>query len=1034
MKENTAAMSRTLKIIAAFVVLILVLLIGLLLALPPMVNRFKPEIEQAVLEQTGLTLRLQGDIGISLYPFLGVTIADVEVAEPNGTLFAAVKEVRAAVAILPLLGGALQVDKVIIDAARLHLAKDAEGHGNWEIVARTQAQRQAAQSGQGGMSEGGEAGAGTSPDSAPAPVASQNTAGSPTVDDRSALPDIDIALVRISDTEVSYRDAATGQAIDLQQFNLNLEDIRFDEFFPLTLSFVVANQQPAVTLTTALEVDLKAARDLRTIAVKGLDSTFEAVGEATANQAVKLGLAADAAIDLANQQYRVDGLDLRLDRTQVKGSTLYDGASRKATLDLRGTEFDLADYDALLAASGATANPSPSPAAAGEGAGGTPAGAAAKPAALPSSTPSPAAASGPSAHPFELLRTLNLAANLAFGRIALPGHRLENIDLAFTGSDGLLSLSKANVVLDGEPLGLRLTVDTRQQPVDTLKIDAGFSGRVPDLGIDSELSTLLTADAAFTRIALRDFRTDATLKGKALGEQAAKVGVRTQLNADLAKQSLQIQKTSIAFNNLHLDSDLRLDGFKTPRLSGTLNVADFSVRQLLESLGMALPPMASPTALSRVGLSTRLDGPANVIQLDDLRLRLDKTQFNGKARVELDTRAVSASLAGDRIVVDDYLPPPSAAQQEADLPIPLPPPAAVTPCVATPGAAAPGVTTPETAAAGAAATDAPLLPLEALRQIRADLEFRLKTLVFKEYQTDDMEIVVSARDGLIELRKANASLYDGTVVTAASLDARSDVPVYQFTNKVTGVNADKFPKSLVRQEFLFGLLKIQPQGKINLSSDYHSAGNTLGAVIDNARATMDLYLEKGAIEELKTLTTLYQLAARFGEDVGDVSKLVASTPFKDLQTDFSLEGSKLKHNQYALQLNQDADLQGSGSIDLLKRTLKYDFRLQPTEAFVAKGNKWASALTKIPLNYTCTADLFQSPVPSCGVDNESIEDAVKQHAEDKLKAKASEKLDRLLEKKLPAGDAKPEEQKTDKEKQRDALKDAGKNLLKGLLQ
>ena len=44
------------------------------------------------------------------------------------------------------------------------------------------------------------------------------------------------------------------------------------------------------------------------------------------------------------------------------------------------------------------------------------------------------------------------------------------------------------------------------------------------------------------------------------------------------------------------------------------------------------------------------------------------------------------------------------------------------------------------------------------------------------------------------------------------------------------------------------LLKVQPQGKINLGADYQSQGNTLSSVVDNAKANMDLYLEKGQLK------------------------------------------------------------------------------------------------------------------------------------------------------------------------------------------
>jgi AsmA protein len=1002
-------MSRTIKILLATVLVIVLLLIGLLVALPPMVNKFKPEIEKAVLEQTGLTLRLQGDIGVSLYPFIGVTIADVKVNEPSGELFAAVQEVRAAVALLPLLGGGLQVDKVIMDGAQLNLRKDAEGMGNWEIVAFTQAHKKA----QGPAAEGDTADAESTDPAAttPAPTDNADPDAAPAGKPPMALPDIDIALISITRTNVSYQDAATGQAVELKDFNLELEDIRFDEFFPLALSFAVASQNPPLQLQTTLDVNLKASKDLQQLAIQQLKTNLQVVGEPTQNKTIQLELAADAALDLVQQIYTVESLDLTLDKTRLQGSAAYDGNTQKAVLNLKGTEFNLEDYVSDVAAVKTADSATPSASAKQTAT-------SAKQASIPAKQLAEGGTSGvtapPPQHPFELLKTLNLAATLQFAKILLPGHQLENLDLALTGSDGLLTLSKANLVLDGESLQLKLIVDARQQPVDTLKIAVGFNGQLPDLNLSSELSSFLVADAQFSQIELRNFRTDATLKGAAFGDKAAQVSVQTQLKANLAGESLQLKETAIGLNNLLLNSNLELQGFKTPRLTGSISVPDFSLKQLMESLGLTPPVTSKPGALTRVGLSAKLTGPANVIQLDDIRLQLDQTRFDGKARYQMDTQAVSASLSGDRIVVDDYLPPPSKEEQAAAMPIPVPQPAG----------------TPESAATA----EAELLPLETLRKLQAELGFKLQSLTFKEYQTENMDILITAKDGLIEVKKANASLYDGTVTTSATVDARTDQPVYQFDNKILGVNADKFPKSLARQEFLFGLLKIQPQGKINITSDYQSSGNTLSGVIDNAKATMDLYLEKGAIEELKTLTTLYQLASKFSADVADTSKLVASTPFKDLQTDFSLDGSKLQHNKYALQLNQDADVEGSGSIDLLKRTLKYDFQLKPTEAFVAKGNKWASTLTNIPLNYTCTADLNLSPVPSCGVDNSSIESALKLQAEEKLKAKASEKIDRLFDKKSPEEAAKPEEQKTEKEKQRDQLKDAGKNLLKGFLQ
>lgn len=952
-------MSRILKLLIGLVLILVVAIGGVLFALPPLVNDFKPDIERIAQEQTGLTLRLQGDIGVSLFPIFGVSIADVDVLQPDGERFAAVTDLRLAVAILPLFSGQLQVDKVALDGATLRLHRDAQGRANWDIIAETQAKRQKA----GAEASAVESSEATTPDSAEAPA--DSGAGAADAGKPVNLPDIDIALIQVSNTAVEYRDEVAGQAVKLEDLDLSVRDLRFDEWFPVTLSYRLDNQAPQVSLSHTFDAELKIGKDLKVFGLQDLQTALNVQGEPTQGKLVKVSLAGDAEVDLNRNVVAVPELVLGLDESRVTTKAQIDLTRPQVTVALQGDTLDLTRY--LPAA--------PAPAEGGGTATAKSASTAkAKSGAVAAGASAPSSDAAPSSHPFEALRKLNLDATVKFDKIILPGQVIEDLDLAFTGQDGLLTLSRSNLVLNGEKLASSLTVDARQASVDTVKLAAAFKG----LKIDANLNTLLQFEPARERAQFKDL--------------------------------------VLGVNQIRVTGNPGVQGFGAPQLFGAIDIPAFSPREVMSSFGVKAPETSNPAALSKVAFSTRLGGAPNVVELQDLKLQLDRTQFSGAASVDLKTQAIRGKLAGDAITLDDYLPPPSPEAQAADLPIPVPP--------------------AESAPAGAPADsrdpNAPLLPLETLRGLDAELGFTLRQLVFKEYQTQNMDILVTAKSGLIELKRANAALYDGTLVTSAALDARSDDPTWVFNTKLANVNADKFPKSLTRQEFLFGLLKIQPQGKINVSADYQSKGNTLGAVVDNARATMDLYLEKGAIEELKSLTKLYQLAARFNSEVTDPASLVAATPFKDLQTDFTLEGSKLRQNSYTLQLNKDADVEGSGNIDLLRRTLKYDFRLKPTAAFVQKGNKWATALVDIPLNYTCTADLNQSPVPSCGVDDNAIEDAVKAHAKAELKAKGERKLDQLLERKLGPGSDKPEAEKTDKEKQQDALKDAGKQLLKGL--
>jgi len=75
-------MKKTLKIIGAIVVL----LIALLVVIPFFIdlNDYKPQISDAVYEATGRELDIQGDIDLSLFPWVGMELGAVQLSNAKG--------------------------------------------------------------------------------------------------------------------------------------------------------------------------------------------------------------------------------------------------------------------------------------------------------------------------------------------------------------------------------------------------------------------------------------------------------------------------------------------------------------------------------------------------------------------------------------------------------------------------------------------------------------------------------------------------------------------------------------------------------------------------------------------------------------------------------------------------------------------------------------------------------------------------------------------------------------------------------------
>jgi uncharacterized protein YhdP len=103
------------------------------------IDSFKPGIQAAVSEATGLEVRIAGKIALSFSPF-GVSAEDVRVAWA-GAEIGSVKSVKVGLELLPLLRGRVEItDGELVEPAAT-IVREADGHLNVEGAAWTRAGR-----------------------------------------------------------------------------------------------------------------------------------------------------------------------------------------------------------------------------------------------------------------------------------------------------------------------------------------------------------------------------------------------------------------------------------------------------------------------------------------------------------------------------------------------------------------------------------------------------------------------------------------------------------------------------------------------------------------------------------------------------------------------------------------------------------------------------------------------------------------------------------------------------------------------------
>ena len=169
----------TLYALGGLVALVVVVAVALVATFDP--NKYKGELARVVKEKTGRTLAVEGSIGLSVFPSIGVAVGKTSLSERNSDkVFARIDDVKVSLALLPLFSRQVVVDRVTLSGLNVDLVQDKNGKTNFADLA-----------GAGGSS---------APDKAPTAKPGP----------KHEAPRLDIAGIEIRSSSATWRDEATG--------------------------------------------------------------------------------------------------------------------------------------------------------------------------------------------------------------------------------------------------------------------------------------------------------------------------------------------------------------------------------------------------------------------------------------------------------------------------------------------------------------------------------------------------------------------------------------------------------------------------------------------------------------------------------------------------------------------------------------------------------------------------------------------------------------------------------------------------------
>jgi len=283
---------KPIKITLSVLLAIILLLVVAILAVPVFVdpNQFKPEISAAVKDSTGRDLTIDGDIKLSLFPWLGITTGALTLSNAQGfenKPFVTVTSSDISVQLLPLLlEKKIAINQIVLKGLVLNLARNNQGLSNWDDFTKA-------------------------PDQATPPSTSVNQ--SPQANASEALALFAVGKISVSDAQVSWQDAQADADWLIKDLNLDTEQFSFDRPVNVALSLQAGNVKSgfsaAIKFKTALTVNDKF--DNFSLSSTELQSTVS--GENIPAKSLTSTLTiADAALESGKQAVKLTGLKLAI--------------------------------------------------------------------------------------------------------------------------------------------------------------------------------------------------------------------------------------------------------------------------------------------------------------------------------------------------------------------------------------------------------------------------------------------------------------------------------------------------------------------------------------------------------------------------------------------------------------------------------------------------------------------------------------------------------------------------------------------------
>ena len=519
-------------------------------------NLYKQDLSDLVRQQTGRELQFFGDVSLTVYPALGMQLGAMSFSNAPG--FGAqsmikVNKVAISVDVASLITFSPEVDQLLLQDLEINLQKNKSGKTNWDDLIKADAK------------------------------AASTTTESDTTTASSEFGKVEIkgafGGINMQNARLLWKDDQAGVEYRINDLDFSTGRITPDAPFDLQL-------QMAMQTSDGIEVNFDLGGQIQYLINESLlniddfELEVEAQGSMLPLGKIQIGFSSQTTrLDLQRGNVKLEGLELRLDDSRLKGSINVTDFSKPALSYKLSSE--LLDIDALLGTPPVTQQ--------------------AEQATVEAPTSDQAAPEDVQiALPMELLRSMQIDGQLSVKQIKLQNLYLNDVELKTVAKKGVLNLNPINMNLYGGRFQGSVQVDAR--------------AKTPKYQVKKTLSA----------VQIGKLMTDFIGEERISGELAAKVEINTS-----GEWLSALKKNSNGAMNINLKDGV-LKGFNLR----------YSIDKAKAKLNKQPPPPEAmqTTDFSSMGMSGKIKN--GVFSSNDLNLQAPLLRVGGEGKANLNDNTV----------------------------------------------------------------------------------------------------------------------------------------------------------------------------------------------------------------------------------------------------------------------------------------------------------------------------------------------------------------------------------------------------------